>query len=465
MGKEKREQIYFVYGNQPLDLKEKREELIRSLVPAELLEESVFRFDTGDFYAKGKAEGEELLQEFQSTCETVSFFTPQIVIDLENLQKIKVGKSTKGSLEKILSEIELIEVLAGENVEWHEATSKAPDEQVLSRIKATFPVNAIVPYSGKRFYLELREEWKNRAIFSYTKGSKKPMSLQEFLRGRIKEEVHFFPINGEEPLEEFSGSFISTLKSYIENPPQQVFLICSALVRKPGELAGKLDALLKKNAKTIKTLVTYDEFMPVDWVVKRANAKKMQMDRITADLFIQLAGNDLETLDMELTKLALYVGEGATLSPETVVANVSHSKVANTFQISEHLANRNLQKATECLELVLGENPSDAIGLFGLISSQFRRLLKIAWLRKSHLEDQSIISFLGINPWFGSKILAHLDNYSLEELENIVIHLSKIDLQVKYAGQEALQHLKNLCFQICQREFITVKHIESHWIP
>ena len=178
-----------------------------------------------------------------------------------------------------------------------------------------------------------------------------------------------------------------------------------------------------------------------------------------------MAGTEFSVLNMELEKLSILFPPNSKISTEDLLSNTSHSKRFNIFRITNYLVQKNLKSTLESLELILKFHPADSVSVFGLISTHFRRLLKIAWMQEKGDIEKNIILNLKINQWVAKQTIKHTRNFTLKELENIVVFLSKSDLQIKYNVKDALIILENICFQICQGGFVDNQYISRQWVP
>lgn len=246
--------------------------------------------------------------------------------------------------------------------------------------------------------------------------------------------------------------FVGLLKSYLGEDDSRSHFILSALIKKTSELKSGLGGFLEKRTKVLKQTISYDDFNPVSWVVDRGRKKGLMFDHYTAGYLIELAGSDLAVLDMELEKLSLLHTEGAHLHHEHLLASVSHSKSFTVFRISQFLSKRDLKNALESLEIVMTGKSGELIGLSGLISSQFRRLLKIAWMVDAGALSKDIEKQLKLSPWLVAEMMKLLKNYSLEELENIVVYWSRLDQQLKFSGVDGVLLLKDAFRRIATGE-------------
>ena len=97
-------------------------------------------------------------------------------------------------------------------------------------------------------------------------------------------------------------------------------------------------------------------------VKRRAKEMNLQFDDDALDLFVQLAGEDTRQVGNELTKLSLYLGEGATVTVDEVRVMIPPSRKGVIWEISRAIERGEAARAVELIDaqLAKGEN---AIGL------------------------------------------------------------------------------------------------------
>lgn len=458
-------QHIFIYGNQPLELNESIQNIIDSKMSKSDQENSVFKYDVKDFFSSEHGKNISLIQDFQSTCETIPFFSSSLIIQVDNLQQIPLKKSAVESFEKKLSEFNLIKSSVDDNEMWFDSDTLTEQVKTHHHITGKQIVQQVLFCGSKTYYLELVAEWKNRLVHHQVRKKIEATNITEYLEKRFKENLVFTkPDEGVMPTKN-TGGFVDLIKDYIQNPPAHVEFIFSANIKNTREINKEIYALLQQNAKELKKTIAYDDFRPVAWVIERATQKGLNLDRLIADLLIEMAGTEFSVLDMELEKLSILFPPNSVIRAEDLLKNTSHSKRFNIFRITNYLVQKNLKSTLESLELILKYHPSDSVSVFGLIASHFRRLLKIAWMQEKGVVEKNIISNLKINQWVARQAIKHTRNFTLRELENIVVFLAKCDLQIKYNVKDALIILENICFQICQGGFINGKHLSRQWVP
>lgn len=97
-------------------------------------------------------------------------------------------------------------------------------------------------------------------------------------------------------------------------------------------------------------------------VSRRAKEAQLNFEDEALDLFVQLAGEDTRQIGNELTKLALYLGESATVTVEDVRIMIPPSRKGVIWEISRAIERGEAARAVELIDAQLnkGEN---AIGL------------------------------------------------------------------------------------------------------
>ena len=95
-----------------------------------------------------------------------------------------------------------------------------------------------------------------------------------------------------------------------------------------------------------------------------AEAHQKQIDRDTAALIVQLAGDSLGLLQQELDKLASLVGDADTISPEDVTRVVGGWRIETTWAMLDAVRDGETSKALECLDklILAGDAPQKILG-------------------------------------------------------------------------------------------------------
>lgn len=118
-------------------------------------------------------------------------------------------------------------------------------------------------------------------------------------------------------------------------------------------------------------------------VADRAEAYHLKFRGAALERFVQRVGSNTRSIDSELEKLSLYVGDRA-ITDEDVAAVTSQSHTGYIFDIGEAIAKRNLPKTLELIDFQLNRGESAIAILLASIVSKVRQLLHARDLIESH---------------------------------------------------------------------------------
>ena len=459
-------QIHFIFGNQTFEIEAETKKIADTIVTKEEQSHSLFSFRTSDFFDQDRSKSSKVIGNFQSSCEIVSFFSSNTVIVLNDIQAIPSRKSPAAGIEKSLKGINLVKMAPDIDADWFDADSLTEQLETHHHITGRHIVREIECYANQTYFLDLVPEYRHRLVYRKKGKGQEAVEIAEFFKSKIKKRLLFERPVDDLPTPFASGSkAIDVIKRCIESPPRTVYLIVTANIKKMGEVNREVADLLQKKARVVQKTIANDSFRPLSWVMTQAQGKNLMMNAPTADLLMEVAGTDLAVLNMELDKLSILLPAGSTITPELLIKNICHSKRFTIFRAAEFLLKKDLRRALECVEQIVGENVSSVVSLFSLIVSQFRRVLKMAWLLEAGFEERRIAGKMKLHPWVAKQSIGHLRNFTTQELENIVVHLAKLDLQVKYAAKDAPIILENACFQICQGSFASKDYLDRSWCP
>lgn len=167
--------------------------------------------------------------------------------------------------------------------------------------------------------------------------------------------------------------------------------------------AEKLD-VRKKVVKDLKKKVREVVFQPLDskelprWVAGKLKETGVKVHPRTTEALIRQVGGDLQLLDMEIRKLATYVGTSGRITPETVAEMVPRTLEQDVFKLVDRVARR---KTAEGIALFydLLQNREEPIRILALIIRQFRLMLQVKVLAAKGMSEREIASTLKVHPY------------------------------------------------------------------
>jgi len=161
----------------------------------------------------------------------------------------------------------------------------------------------------------------------------------------------------------------AVLIDYVSRPVQSSVVVFSA---------PDLDKRKKLTKALLEQCVVVD-FPPLkdgeakDWAKQRLRELSLSADERTLSEFINLVGNDVQTLSSELEKMAAAAGETKQLTPELIDSLIARSREHTNFELGDHLLARNRRRALETLHRLL-EFGAEPLMLLGVIAGNYHRL-------------------------------------------------------------------------------------------
>jgi DNA polymerase-3 subunit delta len=168
----------------------------------------------------------------------------------------------------------------------------------------------------------------------------------------------------------------------------------------------------------------------INWA-KSHHGKKLDGD--AAGWLVDLAGPELGLLDQELAKLAVYVGDRATINREDVDQMVGRGRAAETFKIFEAIGAGQPAEALAILERLFeqGEEPLKVLGAF---SWQLQRLARAARLHRIGRPLPTAIEDAGFQPWARDRVEKQLRHLGRRRLDRIYDWLLDANQAMKSTG-------------------------------
>ncbi|MEZ0312820.1 MAG: DNA polymerase III subunit delta [Myxococcota bacterium] len=166
------------------------------------------------------------------------------------------------------------------------------------------------------------------------------------------------------------------------------------------------------------------------WVARRAARHQTKIDPDAAQLLADLIGIELGSLDMALSKLAVYAGADTAITAEHVEQLVAPTRVHSIFELTDAIGARDAAKASGLLRNALdgGEN---GLMVLGMIARQFRQLIGVKEMLDEGARNNDLASELGIRPFLVDALKAQSRRYSKRELEEALLAVQRTDVKLK----------------------------------
>ncbi len=224
---------------------------------------------------------------------------------------------------------------------------------------------------------------------------------------------------------------IEGLISYIENPlPSTILVICYKY--------GKLDRrtqfakALLKNAMHLEAKKLYDDKIP-GWIASSVQSRGFIMDSKACQLLADYLGNDLGKINGELDKLTVGLDKGKSIDISRIESNIGISREYNVFELGNALGRRDYEKIYKIIFFFCAnpkENP--LVLIIGFLGSFFTKVLSLHYLKG--MDNNTIASKLGVNPYFLSQYELATKNFPLYQLHKIISSIRAADVRSKGVG-------------------------------
>ena len=185
------------------------------------------------------------------------------------------------------------------------------------------------------------------------------------------------------------------------------------------------------------------------WVFNRVKDNGAQIDSGAAQLLGQLVGPNLRTLNSEIEKLTLYVGEDRPIQRQDVELLVPYTEDAENFGLANAIGQQNAQRAYDQLHKMLDEG-KHPMAILGSIATQIRGLLEVKDMAERGMSPREIAEKKEWKNDYAAKMrLREASRFSMGRLEEILALLLEIDLSIKTGRIDGLLALDMLIARLC----------------
>lgn len=265
----------------------------------------------------------------------------------------------------------------------------------------------------------LKRSYKNRLIQAITGDD--TMNLNRFVEkeaevSAIIDAAETMPFFADHRLIviENSGLFkreADRLVEYLGQMPETTIMIfVESQMDKRSKLYKKVNAVghaVEMGRQSEKELQT--------WILRFLKQENKQISGRAMELFLEMAGDDMENIRMELEKLVSFMGDRTGIMPEDVQAICTPQVSGQIFDMIGAVAMRRQQEALRLYyDLLTAKEPPMRI-LF-LIARQFNQLLQVKEAAAKTRDKAAIAKACGLNPYVAGKMLSQSGNFSREIL-------------------------------------------------
>jgi DNA polymerase-3 subunit delta len=219
--------------------------------------------------------------------------------------------------------------------------------------------------------------------------------------------------------------------AYINNPLESTILV---LVSADPDFRRKPFTDLKKKAELVDCKPFYDNQVP-GWIAERVKHQGREANAEACRLIQAYVGNSLRSLQNELDKLYVFIGDRKSITAEDVAAVVGATKGYTVFELQNAIGRRDAKDAIKILERMLenGQSPQMIIVMLTRFCTQ---LWKLSDVKTRRMSDQEIAREIGVPLYFVKQYREFQLNFSVRQIEQNFKSLLEADTTLKSTSRD-----------------------------
>ena len=239
---------------------------------------------------------------------------------------------------------------------------------------------------------------------------------------------------------------VELLRDYLQKPVPETCLVFEAL-----SLDGRLNAskLLLEHAVQVDCAAPTESRDVGRWIEGKSNAMGFAMAPDAVAYMIELTGNNLQQLDQELQKLALYLGDQKRVSAKDLEALLERSREHSVFELTDALVACDSQRCVEVLNFLYDDGVS-AFEILPMIAWIVRQMVIAGDLAQQGLPERELLRQLR-GRWDSRKaVLSRARRSTVEDLQDLLVACAEADIPAKVrSGGAERGTLEVLCRRVC----------------
>jgi DNA polymerase-3 subunit delta len=232
-----------------------------------------------------------------------------------------------------------------------------------------------------------------------------------------------------EEVDRWKAADVKDVAAYLASPAPATVL---ALV---GEEI-KVDSALGKAVAKAGEILAYDvqKRRIHDWVAEQFTRVGARADADACRGLVEIVGDDLDALTMEVDKLATWAaGDAITLSDvERLASPLAETSI---FALTDAWGRRDvaavLSSAESRLERSDRPRSGELVRLVAMLTSHVGKVRRCARLADEGIRPRDAAARLKMHPYAAEKAFAQAANFSPEELSDAIVRLSELDAASK----------------------------------
>jgi DNA polymerase III subunit delta len=227
---------------------------------------------------------------------------------------------------------------------------------------------------------------------------------------------------------------VEAVSAYLESPAPTTVL---ALVADELKASSALWKACAKSGQVLAFDVAKKELH--GWVAEQFRQRGARAEADAVAALIQLVGDDLRTLKVEVDKIATWAGD-EPIGGREVEALVPANADVPIYELTEAWSVRDSARVLAVSETLFENDPKPrrdvAPRLAGSLASHLARLRTLKQLAAEGIKPKEAAERLKLHPFRAQKLYQQAEGFSAEELDDAVVRLAELDGALK--GQSKL---------------------------
>lgn len=168
----------------------------------------------------------------------------------------------------------------------------------------------------------------------------------------------------------------------------------------------------------------------IQWLISYVEKRGKTISYDNAQLLTDISGDNRTTLESQLEKIILYIGDSKEITIESIRGLSTSLKQYTIFDLQNAIGKKNKANALKVAHNLL-KNGSEPIQIIAMVNKYFTGLARLTELTASNTNEYQIARVIGTHPYYLKDYYSARRLYSDKQLIDVFSALLKADLSVK----------------------------------
>ena len=168
----------------------------------------------------------------------------------------------------------------------------------------------------------------------------------------------------------------------------------------------------------------------IDWLISNVEKNGKIISYENAQLLTDISGENRNTLESQLEKIFIYIGESKEITIDSIRGLSTSLKQYTIFDLQNAVGKKSKSNALKVAHNLLN-NGSEPIQIIAMLNKYFAGLARLAELTAANTNEYQVARILGTHPYYLKDYHLARKLYSDKNLANVFTALLKADLSVK----------------------------------